>query len=201
MSNVEAAPHRRRPALRRVIGWVDALLAGALLVLFVLGTWNPGDLVVLWRYAGNPLFGAVLVFTLALVATWLLAPVGNEAVQVGRTRVRIVFALLLLLSLLAWGLFGNRFSTDHRVLASAAGGERRAVLYDPGTDFQRLHIWAGTGLGAKHVGDVGKPCGPTTVTFEGTGLMRVSTAYGDFEIRLDPRTGRPLSRLGPSCSG
>jgi hypothetical protein len=200
MGEVETAP-RRKPLIRRVIGWVGVALAVLIFALFVLGTWNPGDLVVLWRFAGNPLLGAIIVSGLALAVTWLLAPVESEAMQIGRTRVRITFALVLLFSVLGYGLFGNRFSPDYRIVGRSADGERTAVVYEPGTDFQRLHIWVGKGLGTRYAGTAGKPCGPTTVTFEGTDLVRVATSYGTSEIRLDPRTGRPLSRLGPRCSG
>jgi hypothetical protein len=189
----------RRPTLRRITGWAAGLLALLMLALFVLGTWNPGKLIVLWRFAGNPFLGAIIVFALALLSSWLLAPVANEAVQVGRTRWRIAFGLGLLVSLLAYGLFGPRFATDYTVLAAAE--DRRIVLYNPGTDFQRLHVWAGAGLGATYVGDLGKPCGATTVTFVGADTIRVYTSYVDVQLRLDPRTGRPLDRLGPTCAG
>jgi hypothetical protein len=191
----------RRSAVRRVAGWAAALLAGAGAVLFVLGTWNPADLVVLWRYFRNPLVGAVLFFALALLASWLLAPVRSEAGQAGRMRWRIGFALGLFASLIGLGLFGALFGTDHRELARSPGGERTIVIYDEGTDFQRLHVWAGRGLGTRHVGDLGKPCGQTAVEFLAADRIRVSTAYGAFELRLDPATGRPLDVLGPTCSG
>jgi hypothetical protein len=173
--------------VRRVIGWVCLVLAVLLLVLFVLGTWNPADLVVLWRYGRNPLLGAVLVFALAFVASWLVAPVTNEAAQKGRGRARITLGILLVFSLIAYGLFGNQFIPDYRIVATSA-------------DFQRLHVWSGSGLGRKYAGDLGHSCGPTVVRFTGRDVITISTAYADKEINLDPGTGRPLSDLGPSCS-
>jgi hypothetical protein len=186
--------------VRRVIGWVCLVLAVLLLVLFVLGTWNPADLVVLWRYGRNPLLGAVLVFALAFVASWLVAPVTNEAAQKGRGRARITLGILLVFSLIAYGLFGNQFIPDYRIVATSADGQRTIVMYDPGLDFQRLHVWAGTGLGRKYAGDLGHSCGPTVVRFAGRDAITISTSYLTKEISLDPATGRPLSVLGPSCS-
>jgi hypothetical protein len=175
------------------------VLAVVVLVLFVLGTWNPADLVVLWRFAGNPFIGAMIVFALALVASWLLTPIGSEARQIKRTRVRIAFALALLASLLGYLLAGPRFAVEYEVMAQS--GSRAVVLYNPGTDFQRLHVWTGSGLGRKYAGDLGKPCGQTQVTLVGPDTIRVVTSYVDVELRLDPATGKPLDQLGPTCTG
>jgi hypothetical protein len=199
MGDVDSIAPSRRRTVRRIIGWVAAVLAVVALVLFVLGTWNPADLIVFWRFAGNPLLGAIIVFALALIASWLIAPIGNEVQQVSRTRWRIVFALALFASLMAYGLFGSRFATDYQVVAES--GSRAIVLYNPGTDYQRLHVWTGSGLGRKYAGDLGKPCGFTTVTMISSDEIQVKTSYIEVRLRLDPATGRPLDRLGPTCSG
>jgi hypothetical protein len=198
MGEVDSVAARRRPATRRLIGWIAAVLAVVMLVLFVMGTWNPTDLIVLWRFAGNPLLGAIIVFTLAILASWLLAPIGNEVRQVSRTRWRVAFGLGLLVSVLGYGLFGPRFAIDYEVKAS--NDTRAVVLYNPGTDFQRLHVWTGSGLGRRYAGDLGKPCGPTTVTLIGSNEVHVVTSYIDKRLRLDPATGKPLDRLGPTCT-
>jgi hypothetical protein len=165
-----------------------------------MGSWNPADLVVLWRYGRNPLLGAVLVFAFAFVASWLVAPVRDEAAQKWRGRIRITLGLLLVFSLIAYGLFGNQFIPDYRIVATSADGQRTIVMYDPDSNLQRLHVWAGTGLGRKYAGEIGFPCGPTVVRFAGRDAVTISTSYVDKEITLDPGTGRPLSVLGPSCS-
>jgi hypothetical protein len=202
MGDIDTVAAPERAVGRRIAGWVTAVLAAAIAVLTVLGAWNPWDLVVLWRLFGNPLRGAALFFVLALVASWLLAPVRSEAQQVGRARWRIALALGLVVSLIGWGLFGSRFGTGRLELAhSPGGGQRTIVLYEPGTDFQRLHVWSGRGLGTRDVGDLGKPCGQTSVSFTGPDEIRVSTSYGQFDLRLDPATGRPLTTLGPTCYG
>jgi hypothetical protein len=187
--------------VKRIVGWLCLGLAVLLLLLFVMGTWNPADLVVFWRYGRNPTLGAVLVLALAFAASWLITPVTDEAVQVGRGRVRITLGILLVVSLIAYGLFGNRFVPDYRIMATSPDGQRTIVMYDPDiTDYQRLHVWAGTGLGRRHVGDLGYSCGSTTVRFNGSDLITVSTAYANKTIHLDPRTGKPEQVLGPSCS-
>jgi hypothetical protein len=199
MGDVDSVVSRRRPSTRRVIGWAAAVLAVVALVLFVLGTWNPGDLILFWRFFGNPFIGALIVFALALVASWLLAPIGSEARQINRARLRVVFALALLASLLGYLLAGPRFAVEYEVMAES--GSRAIVLYNPATDFQRLHVWTGSGLGRKYAGDLGKPCGPTTVTMIGSNEIQVATSYVDVRLRLDPATGKPLDRLGPTCTG
>jgi hypothetical protein len=155
---------------------------------------------VLWRYGRNPLLGAVLVFASAFVASWLVTPVTDEAAQKWRGRIRITLGLFVVFSLIAYGLFGNQFIPDYRIVATSADGQRTIVMYDPDTNLQRLHVWAGTGLGRKYAGEIGYPCGPATVRFSGSDTVMISTSYADKQITLDPGTGRPLSVLGPSCS-
>jgi hypothetical protein len=190
-----------RRSWRRVAGFGAAAATAIVAILSVLGVWNPWGLVVLWRYFGNPLRDAAVVFALALVAAWLLAPVRSEVTHVNRLRLRIGLGLALLVSLIGLGLFDGRFSTAHTVLATTPDGSRSAVMYDPGTDDQRLHIWAGRGPGARHVGDLGHPCGAISVSFRGVDLVHVSTSYGEFDLRLDPATGRPMTALGATCAG
>ena len=199
MGEVNSVTSNRRPAVRRAVGWAAGVLAVVMLVLFVLGTWNPADLVVLWRFAGNPFIGAMIVFALAVLASWLLAPIGSEARQISRTRLRVVLALCLLFSVLGYLLAGPRFAVEYTVMAE--NGSRAVVLYNPETDFQRLHVWTGSGLGRKYAGDLGKPCGQTQVTLVGADTVRVVTSYVDVELRLDPATGKPLDQLGPTCTG
>ena len=198
MGEVDSVAPARSRSARRTVGWVAAALAVVLLVVFVLGTWNPADLVVLWRFAGNPFIGAMIVFALALVAAWLLAPIGSEARQVKRGRLRVALALALIASLLGYLVAGPRFAVKYEVKAES--GSRAIVLYNPGTDFQRLHVWTGSGLGRKHAGDLGKPCGFTVVTMTDANTLLVKTSYLERQLRLDPDTGRPLDRLGPTCT-
>jgi hypothetical protein len=187
--------------VRPIAGWLAAAVAAVALLGSVAGTWNPWDLIVLWRYFGNPLLCAVVFFAALFAALWLLAPVRNEVRQTGRARWRIVAALGLVFSLIAFGLFGAWVKPNYQIMAKSPDGGRTIVLYGPGSDFQRLHVWVGSGLGAKHAGDLGKPCGSTRVWMEGRDTVHVSTFYREATLRLDPATGHPLDRLGPTCSG
>jgi hypothetical protein len=196
-TGIDARPVRR--TIRTSVGWLVAGLTAATLVLFVAGVWNPSDLVVLWRFFRNPLHGACLFFALAILASWLIAPIGNEATQTTRARLRVVFVVGLVVSLIAWGLFNPRFAHDYVVLARS--GDRAVVLLDQGTDDQRLWVWAGRGWSERRAGDLGRPCGQTRVTFTRADLVHVSTSYREVDLRLDPATGRPLDVLGPTCAG
>jgi hypothetical protein len=200
MGDVDSAVTRRRFTLRQVIGWVAAVAAAAVLVAFVLGAWNPWGLTVLWRYAGNWLQGAVFFFAALLIALWLLAPVRDEARHTGRARWRIAVAVLLVFSLIAYGMFGAWLKPGYQIRAHSPDGERTIVMYGPDSDFQRLHVWAGTGLGQRDVGDLGKPCGPTKVWMDDRNTVHVTTSYLTRSLRLDPETGKPLDRLGPTCT-
>jgi hypothetical protein len=191
----------RRSLPRRVAGAVLIALAVLTLLLYVLGTWNPGDHVVLARYFGNPLVGAVVFFALAFVALWLLAPVRNEAAQGRRLALRVTCGILLVAAVIAWLLFGPIFAAEYATAATSPSGQRTIAMVDPGTDDQRLRVWVGRGLGARDVGGLGRPCGMTTVSFRGEDTVHVSTSYGEFDLRLDPATGRPLQTLGPTCAG
>jgi hypothetical protein len=171
------------------------------LVLFALGATNPWQNVFLLQNFANPLLGAVLVFGLAFVAVWLLAPVQSEASQARRTRWRIGFGLGFVASLLGLGLFGPLFSAGYTEVAHSPSGRLTVVMVDAGTDKQRLRVWAGRGLGARQVGDLGRPCGPTQVSFRGEDVVHVATAYGERDLPLEPATGRPRGALPATCAG
>jgi hypothetical protein len=188
----------RRP-VRRLLGWLAVVLAAVTLVLFVAGVWNPGDLVVLWKFFRNPMKGGALFFALATLASWLLTPVQTEARQSTRVRWRVTFVLGLLASLIAWGLFGPRLA--HTYVEIARSGDRAVVLYDASTEDQRLHLWVGNGLFQRDAGDLGHPCGSTKASFTGSDVLHVSTAYGEFDLHLDAATGKPKDALGPTCTG
>jgi hypothetical protein len=200
MVDIDATTGRRSTG-RRLAGAVAGTLAVLAAVLYTVGTWNPWHYVVLLRHFSNPLLGGLVVFALAFVASWLLAPVRSEAGNIGRMRWRIAFGLGFLASLLGLGLFGPLFAGSYDEVAHSPSGRRAVALVDGGSDDQRLHVWVGTGLGRRDVGDLGHPCGSVRVTFRGEDGVHVSTSYGEVDLRLDPATGRPRDTLGPSCSG
>ncbi|HET6211873.1 MAG TPA: hypothetical protein VFE14_03265 [Micromonosporaceae bacterium] len=192
---------RVHPVVRRIAGVLVATAAATLLVLFALGTWNPWDSVVLTSSFGNPTFGLAMVAALTLLASWLLAPIRNEATQARRGIVRVVSAVALVLGLLSWGLVGGAFSVQTDVIARSADQDRSVVVVLHGRDDRQLHIWSGRGLATRDRGALGIACGEVTASFLGHDEVQIVTSYGTWQLRLDPATGRPLDRLGPRCSG
>ena len=170
-----------------------------MLVLFVLGTWNPADLVVLWRFAGNPFIGALIVFALALVASWLLAPIGSEARQITRARVRIVLTLALVASLLGYLLVGPVFKVDYDVLAQGRVAGDRAL--QPGHRLPapaRLDRFRDRPQVRRRPGQAVRihDCHHDQLGSDPGEDLRTPR-----RLRLDPATGRPLDRLGPTAPG
>jgi len=185
---------------RRAIGIAVAGLTVLLTVVFVAGAWNPWRLVVLADHFGNPTAGAVWVLAGTLVSVWLLRPVVSEAAQNRRIMLRVGLGAMLVLSLGCYGLFGAQFGRgEHTVVVSSTDGERRVVLVSRFDD-QTLRIWTGSGLGARDAGYLGLACGKVTGRFDGRGRVHISTAYGEFDLRLDPATGRPIDTIA-TCTG
>jgi hypothetical protein len=179
---------------------VFALLTVFTLVVFALGVWNPWHLAKVTYYFGNPSAGAVWVLAFTLVAVWLLTPVTVEARQNRRLWLRFLLGALLLLAVGFYGVFGNQFFTGNwRVVATSADGQRALVEITRFED-RELRIWTGTGWAARDAGRLGVACGEVAGRFDGTGRVHVSSVYGEFDLRLDPRTGRPLDTIA-TCSG
>ena len=101
-------------------------------------------------------------FALALVASWLLAPIGSEARRITRARVRIVLTLALAASNrgTCWSAPCSRSTTT----CSRRTRSRAIVLYNPGTDSSACTSGPVPGSAASTPADLGKPCGFTTVT-------------------------------------
>jgi hypothetical protein len=198
-----AVAHRRLgwSAARRVIG-VGLLVATAVAaVLFVLGSWNPSQLVFLEYRFGNPMLGLLLVPLGALVGLWLGLPVRNETRQRGRIVGRVAAFVLALIGLIGWGVFGNHFTfTAEEVARSSDGGRALALVTDRDTP-PRTHVkvWTGSGLSTREVGDLGRVCGPVEARFLTDDLVELDTSYGRWQIDLDPATGGPRQVLGPRC--
>jgi hypothetical protein len=186
---------------RRIIGLTAAVLAAGALVGFVAGAWNPWRLVRLQQYFSDPFFGLVVVNVLTLLAFWLLAPVRSEAAQGRRHTVRWLLILALVPVGMAYGLFHRIFTIETRQVATSPSGERRAAFVIHGDD-RELRIWSGSRLGLRDVGRAGAPCGENvTIRFVAEDLVHITSYYGDFDIRLDSVTGRPLNPMGRACSG
>jgi hypothetical protein len=186
--------------VRRTAGLVLAAAAVLVAIGTVLGAWNPWRLVVLLRYFGDPFAGATLVSALLLVSVWLLTPVTLEARQGTRLWARLILAALLLVAFGTWAVAGGRFGGSYEEIAHSSDGSRRLVVRVQGEQ-RELHIWSGTGVAARDRGRIGLACGEVVGSFTGNDRVRVSSVYGQFDLRLNPQTGAPESTMGPTCSG
>jgi hypothetical protein len=193
----------RRPSSRRrrLFGLGLAAFTIVLTIAFVAGVWNPWRLVILADYFGNPTAGIVWVLASTLVSVWVLGPVVSEAAQHRRVMVRFGLGAMLALSIGCFGLFGAQFGDgEHRVVATSPDGQRKLVLVSRFDD-RTLRIWSGTGLGVRDAGYLGLACGAVTGRFDGRDKVHVSSLYGEFDLRLEPATGRPIDTIGPTCVG
>jgi hypothetical protein len=188
------------PPWRRWLGIFTFVLAGLVLVGFVAGVWNPWRLVRLQQVFGNPFVGLVVISLLVVVSFLLLKPVRNEAEQGRRNAVKWTLITVFLLSLPAYGLFNGYFSVATTQLDRSPSGKRIVAKVTHGDEYQ-VHLWTGTGLGLRDAGSLGKPCGDFKARFQTDDLVHISTLYADFDVRLDPATGRALNPIGPTCSG
>lgn len=196
--------HRLRfgwAVVRRVVGAGLLVVTAVAAVLFVLGSWNPSQLVVLEYRFGNPMLGLLVVPIGALVGLWLALPVRNEARQRGRILGRAVAFGFAVLGLFGWGVFGGHFTFTAEEVARSSNGERAlAVVTDRDTPPNSyIKVWTGSGLLAREVGDLGKACGPVEVRFLTDDRVELDTSYGIWQIELDPATGEPRQVLGPRC--
>jgi hypothetical protein len=195
-----SGPVRSPSRPRRFAGAVVALITVALAALFVAGVVNPWRLVVLERQFGNPLFGIFVVAVGAYAALWLLTPVRNEAVQRARGQVRMAVAVVALLGLFGWALFGRMFAADYEELTRSDDGTRAVALVTQLTDErQHARVWEGTGLLTRDAGEIGRACGSVTARFISDDAVEIQAGYGPWRTDLDPETGAPLQVLGPQC--
>jgi environmental stress-induced protein Ves len=69
-------------------------------------------------------------------------------------------------------------------------------------DNRELRILVGQGLGLRDAGRAGRPCGPhAAARFVAEDVVHITSDYGDFDVQLDPKSGRPVNPMGPTCSG
>jgi hypothetical protein len=200
LADTETGPPRPSP-VRRLVGAFLAVLAAFELVAVVLGTWNPWRFVRLEQHFSDPFFGLLMVNVLVLAAFWLLAPVRSEAAQQGRHMTRWLLIVALVPVVISYGLFHRIFGVATREVAHSPSGERRVAFVTHDEDRQ-LRVWAGNWLTLRDLGRIGAPCGDAaTARFNSEDLIHVTSVYGDFDVRLDHRTGRPLNTGPATCSG
>jgi hypothetical protein len=186
---------------RRVIGACLLAAATVAAVLFILGSWNPWQLVFLEYRFGNPMLGLMVVPIGALIGLWLALPVRNETRQRGRILARVVAGVLAVAGVIGWGVFGDHFTYEAEEAARSADGERAVgIVRDRDTPPNSyIRVWEGSGLTAREIGDVGRVCGTVRARFVTDDQIALDTNYGDWVINLDPVTGEPLQVLGPVC--
>lgn len=189
---------------RRIVGWLLTVVALLIIAAFTVGVWNPGRYVVLQKYFGDPFTGAVLATVLLVVASWLLLPVRAEADQGRRVILRWTLIIAVVASIIGYAYAHPLFVYDMREVATSPDDRLTIALVTPkgDQDLRQLRVWQGSGLTRRDLGGLGRPCGPLVkVTFTDNRSVHVSSVYGDFDLHLDPATGRPLNSIGPTCAG
>jgi hypothetical protein len=190
-------------AWRRICAIVAAVLAPVVLIVSVLGVWNPWSLVLLKERFGDPVVDAFVVMLLLTLGHWLGLRVVSEAQQHRRLMVRgwliAVTVFVGIAALTTWGLAVFRY--DPSVLASSPDGQRSVALVHV-FQAQELHSITGTGVNRRDRGSFGEPCGGRLeVHFLAPDRIEVVTDYGTHELRTDPATGKPTVGLPSTCSG
>jgi hypothetical protein len=201
MITVDYAPPRYRlSSTRRVIGAVLCLASLAVVVAYGAARFYP-DNVFLKGHFRNFLTGSGELFVLSALISIAVFPVRNSAVQRVRPLIRFALITLAAVSFVGAGLTHGFAIFTYRptVVATSPDAMRRVALINVGP-YQELHIWAGTGLSAKDVGNLGPPCEFNTAKFTSDNEVLVSTSFGDYDIHLDPATGAPLNGLTHTCT-
>jgi len=186
---------------RAALGWVALALSIVAAVVFVVGSWNPWNNVLLLQYFADPFFGLMVVAGLTYIVLWLLLPVRNETKQRSRVVVRISVVVAAVVGLFGFGLYGTHFyDYDSQEIARSPDGERAvAVVQQFGSTDERIHLYEGSGLATADVAELGPACPGNQVTFVDDVTLRIENSYGEFSIRLDPASGQPLEVL-VTCS-
>jgi succinate dehydrogenase hydrophobic anchor subunit len=203
VSETEVA-HRKPSVLRRVIAVLFVAIGIAYAALTVFGVWNPRHYVILLTYFDNPLAGVVVVLFCALVAFWCGFPIRNTAIDRRKSLARTTLVILVMISLFGLGFtyaFGIWRYRPTIVSVSASGN--RAVAYVSVLKDTEIRIYAGSGLARRDVGSVGVPCGlfsNISATWVGDNEVKISTAFNNYDVRLDPKTGTPLVHFGVTCT-
>jgi hypothetical protein len=198
-----ATPLTKPPVgtFRLALGLVVAVLVVAVATVFTLGLFNPWELVVLKRHFANSWVGLAAVAAGAYLAVWLIVPIRDEARQSGWIAVRVALAAITVLGLILGGLLGPQYRYEVSELARSADGERTlALVIVGGLQERQLQVWEGTGLGAREMGSLGRPCTRVRARFAGPDLVIIDQGHGEWPIRLDPHTGVPQQVLAVRCS-
>lgn len=200
MTDAAVTEQAQTALARRLLGLLLLGLAGAAVVLFVLGFWNPWRLVWLSHYFGSPPVGLAVVMGLFFLGSWLAFPVRNEATDNARIMFRFFTAAGAVIGLAVWGVVGPVFEAKITIVATTPDGERTVALVERSDRSRALHVWQGGGLRARDMGTIGRACGEPDISFVTRDRIQINSSYGDWQIDLDPTTGRPRQVLGPRCA-
>jgi hypothetical protein len=196
------SPKPSVPRATIAVVFLVAFLAYA--VLSVLGVWNPRRYVFLLTYFNNPTGDAVVLLVFGLIAFWCGFPVRNTAIDRRRSLTRTTLIILIAVSLIVLGFTYSFGAWRYRptVVSTSPDGQRAAafVSQEHGTE---IHIFAGSGLRRRDVGSVGTPCGlvaDVSADWVDNNEVKISTAFNNYDVHLDPKTGAPLDHFGATCS-
>ncbi len=200
MTTLVDAPRRYRLSwTRRVIGAIVCLLWLALALAYV-ATRVLRSNGYLRSHFKNALTGLGVLLVLAVVASVVLMPVRNSALQGRRQAPRFVLIAVAPVSFVGAGLTHgfSVFKYSPVVVGHSADGTRRVALVTVSQENPELHVWSGTGLGARIMGNIGQPCEFDRVRFVSDTEFIVLTSFGDYDIHLAP-DGQPLNVLTHTC--
>src|SRR5439155_10072910 len=113
---------------------------------------------------------------LLVAALWLLWPVRSEATQGGRVVLRWTSIVVLVISLIAFGLYHAMFAVSTRVVAEAPSGNRAVAVVTTGEDVE-LRVWEGHGLARHDVGGLGSPFMLVQMRFADENPLHVDALY------------------------
>jgi hypothetical protein len=198
-----ATPSTTTPAsrLRLALGLIVAVLVVAAAVVFTLGLINPWELVLLKQHFANTWIGLAVVAAGTFLAVSLLAPIRDEARQGGWIGLRVALGAATVLGLVLGGLLGPQYRYEVSEVAVSAGGERTVALGTVGgLEERHLLVWDGSGLFAREIASLGRPCTGLEARFAGQDLVIIDQGFGEWSIQLEPETGMPRQVLALRCS-
>ena len=185
---------------RRLIGVVIGIVLLADIVVYGAARILSGN-VYLHSHYGNFITGLAVLFACCFVGAIVVFPIRNSAVERSKPVLRVILFFLTLISVvlaaIAHGF--NVFTFTPRILATSASGKLEAAMVSNGR-WDELHVFTGSGLHQKDLGNVGAPCNFDKVTFAGDTSMIVESGDETVTIQLDPATGAPLQVLQRTCA-
>jgi len=200
MTILESPPRQRLSVTRLVIGAVIGIVLLADIVVYGAARIF-SDNVFLRGHYGNFVTGLAVLFVSCFFGAIVVFPIRNSAVERGKPIIRTVlffFALIaIVVAAIAHGF--NVFTFSPRSVAISPNGKLEAAMVSNGR-WEELHVFTGSGLGQKDLGNVGAPCNFDKVTFASDTSMIIESTDDSVTIPLDPTTGAPQQVLQRTCA-